>query len=399
MASMTEGSPELATAQGFFENFDAKSPAEKKAILTNDQAFQKFMKELPADQHKFVNQLRQTMVETGNELSDDERKDIVDGAAKELEKFDATKASEVDKNIMLARMQMRGIDTSNPDGIFKKPPELKALEGSPAERGFSKIMGLIGFVLLNVQKMKEMINPGEKKGPAGSPEAGKPGAESASNASSAERRRNLVTEMTDGAKTGSELLTSKEDRLKALNDAAGPGSIAALQRIAESRRPSATAATATDLQKNELRDLDKRISDLAQERDKLQADVTELTAMKREVETGRAEILQKLNSIQDLLSLRAIPGTDGLAAALNKLTMGPNDHFQLTADPDAGANKWAHVNTINNVILTKLGRPPDQAISVDNLGVFHSPMVARDAMDALYKKLVEEARPAAAPAA
>jgi hypothetical protein len=207
--------------------------------------------------------------------------------------------------------------------------------------------------------------------------------------------------------TGVQLKASKGDRLRVLNQAAGADSIQALQRRADSLRPSATAPTATEAQKNELRDLDTRIRDLTQERDRLQADVTELDAMKRETDTARAEMRIKRDNIIDLINALAtrvppktIPGTEGLNAALGSFSFDGNDYFQLEATPGAAAPRWGHVDVINSVIHAKLGLGPDRAISVSDSGIFNSPLVARDAMAALYQKLDEESRaPAAPPAA
>ncbi|MFH0884249.1 MAG: hypothetical protein V1861_00895, partial [Candidatus Micrarchaeota archaeon] len=163
MSRMVESTPKFQTAKGLYKSFNNLDPKERQAVLTNPQAREKFRNSLPADQRKFMDQLSQDLTKASKELSDEERGDIIKGAEKELEKFDAIKATEIDKNIMLARMQMRGIDTSNPDTIFKKPPELKVFEGSPMERGFSKIMGLIGYILLSIEKMKGALKPGEKK--------------------------------------------------------------------------------------------------------------------------------------------------------------------------------------------------------------------------------------------
>lgn len=183
MTSLTPDNPDYETARGFFEAFNAKSPTQKKAILTNNRAFQQFLEELPADQKEFVGKLRLTMQETGKELSDDEMKDAVEKAQNYLKekKFDYATATDIQKSLMLAQLQMLGMDVSGGEEILKDPSKLQALNGSPMERGFNKILGMISYILLSIQQMKDRLHPtaktptaptGPSAGPSGAPGEG-----------------------------------------------------------------------------------------------------------------------------------------------------------------------------------------------------------------------------------
>lgn len=125
---------------------------------------------------------RETTSGDQKEISKEEREDMAKGAEQDLKNFDATKASEIEKTIVLARLQMRGIDISDPDLVLdksKSPQErFKAFEGTPMERGFYKIMGLLTFIFAHIEKIKQIGKPKEKTGnaPGGKPgEGGKAG--------------------------------------------------------------------------------------------------------------------------------------------------------------------------------------------------------------------------------
>ncbi|MDO8468452.1 MAG: hypothetical protein Q7S29_01720 [Candidatus Peribacter sp.] len=317
MAGMAEDSPELEVAQGFFENFNAKTPAEKKAILTQAPAFQKFLKELPADQQKFVNQLRQTMVEVSNELTDDERAEKLDGARKWLldKKFDASKASEIDKNLVLAQLQMRGIDTSNGEEILKDPSKMKVFEGTNVERGFNQIMGLLGYILLSIQKLKDAMHPGEKKGPD-APAGGKPGPEAASGAPGEPELKKQVKEKdmlrvrlerqneidqnkklldgdpaaADGSDTkiglrGREVaLTTKDAQLKAKSEQLD----AQLKTINKASEPADYAAK------------EREIADIKTEREKIAVDLKGIQEQKTKVEARITQLTTETKSLEDI---------------------------------------------------------------------------------------------------
>ena len=57
MITLKPGSPELETARGFFEAFNGKKPEQKKAILTDNHAFQQFLG-FSVDQKEFVSKLQ-----------------------------------------------------------------------------------------------------------------------------------------------------------------------------------------------------------------------------------------------------------------------------------------------------------------------------------------------------
>jgi len=292
VASLKPGNPELQVAQDFFDNFNGKNPAEKKAILTNNPAFQKFMQELPADQQKFVNQLRQAAMAVDKELSDEERTDKLDGAKKWLldKKFDASKASEIDKNLVLVQLQMRGIDTNNAEEIFTDPSKMKVFEGSPMERGFNQIMGLIGYVLLSIEKMKGMLKPGEKaatgaeKGADKTPEAKK----AAEVATGREAARKMLKESNET--NLSEVITVKESEKDQIakqidgNPAAGPADEknGFSKRLEQAKGRQAAAKQKVDILEKESEEEKK-------------ANANEITKAKEEYgkATGAVEGLQK----------------------------------------------------------------------------------------------------------
>ncbi len=331
MGRMTEDSPDLAVAQGFFENFNKKSPKEKQEILTKDPAFQEFLREIPADQQELVKQMRQTMIETtreeATELSDEERADIIDGAEKELEKFDATKASEIDKNIMLARMQMRGIDTSNPDEIFAKPPILKVTEGSPMERGFSKIMGLIGYVLLSIQKMKGKLNPETKTG-ADAP-AGKPGTGAEAPAPGQDALKQKLKEQMK-TKKGDALLSEKGAQKTTLE-----GEIQALKTEVDDLKDKEDEENkgAFEYKNGELQQKQQEVAQLTQEVTVLQ-EMKITTENQKNILNGGKDALTSYLGRSDART--RVPGGVKICDGLKKTVFVVNDSFELSLTNETG---------------------------------------------------------------
>jgi len=316
MSRMAEGSPELKVAEQLYETFNGLDPKERQAVLTNPQAREKFRNALPADQRQFMDKLTQDLTTASKELSEEERGDIIEGAEKELEKFDATKASEIDKNIMLARMQMRGLDTSNPDGIFKKPPELKVFEGSPMERGFNQIMGLIGYVLMSIQKMKDSMKPGEKKGPDTPETADKKGPEAATGAPGEPELKKQVKEK-DMLQVRRERQNEIDQNNKLLDGdpSAADGSKEKLglrgREVALKTKDAGLQAKSEQLQA-QLKTINKEsspadyaakereISDNEAERKKIAPELEEIQKQKAAIEARNAQLTTETKSLEDI---------------------------------------------------------------------------------------------------
>lgn len=165
-------------ARAFLNNLKDLNPKARREVLSSEQNFQKYLNTLPPDQQEvgrtLLNMCRE--VEAGGEqLLEDDRKQIVENATKACEKFDAAKATEVERNLMLARLQMAGVDISDPARVFGggTPGErFMPFEGTPFARSMNKIIGLISYVLLTFQKLKGQV---EKAMRGGGREGEKPG--------------------------------------------------------------------------------------------------------------------------------------------------------------------------------------------------------------------------------
>ncbi|OIO54359.1 hypothetical protein AUJ46_03415 [Candidatus Peregrinibacteria bacterium CG1_02_54_53] len=398
MASMTAGSPDLAVAHGFFENFNKKSPQEKQAILTKDPAFQKFLSEIPVGQQEFVKQLRQTIAEATEgesaELSDEEKEDILDGARQELEKFDASKATEIDKNIMLARMQLRGIDTGNPEEIFAKPPVLRAFEGSPMERGFNKIMGLIGYILLSIQKMKDQMKG--KTGaevPAGQPAAG---AEAPAPGQDVLRQK-MKEEMK--TKKGDRLLSDKGAQKTTLE-----GEITILQTEVDELKDKEDEEdkVAFEHKNGELQKKQQEVAQLTQEITMLQEMKTTAENQKNVLNGGKDALISYLDRPDARVR---VPGGMKIYDGLKKMVFIVNDSFELSiANETGGPIDRTALGDLSGAITFRMGTGVDY-FAINDQAVLKQPgelqAVFRQLLDGFKTdvKADEPPRPAAPPAA
>ncbi|MDD5103525.1 MAG: hypothetical protein PHX93_03950 [Candidatus Peribacteraceae bacterium] len=401
MSKMVEGTPEFQTAKGLYESFNTLDPKERQAVLTNPQAREKFRNALPADQRKFMDKLAQDLTAASKELSEEERGDIIEGAEKELQKFDATKATEIDKNIMLARMQMRGIDTSDPDAIFKKPPELKVFKGSSVERGFHQIMGLIGYVLLSIQKMKDMMKPKEKGTDAPAGDKGKAGPEAPSPEKEA-RRQQLREQSKRENKPLGQIRADKQGRLDQLTQKELPGLRSRINEIHDANEE----AGLKDEDNTDLQKLTPELKKAKAEAAILQSETGELDAMKQE----SSALSHTLNQDKILLSeiIKGLPDGARKTQLMESLrfTVEPNGQYQLIMKPDAGLTIEAAKANLNVVLSGRLAKGLSESIHFDGTDVLKTPTELQQVLGLLTQNIREEitrintplAGPAAAPA-
>jgi|GEM_PF-2609157 len=318
MITLKPGSPELETARGFFEAFNGKKPEQKKAILTDNHAFQQFLGELPADQKEFVSKLRVAMQETGKELSDEEMQDTVEKAQNFLKekKFDYATATDIQKNLMLAQLQMFGIDVSGGEAILKDPSKLQALNGSPMERGFNKILGMISYILLSIQQMKERIKPSEKKPDAPAGDKGKKGPEAASGAPGEPELKKQVKEK-DMQQVRMERQNEIDQNNKLLDGdpsaAAGRKEKLGLRgrEVALKTKDARLQAKSEQLQ-TQLKTINKEsspadyaakereISDNEAERKKIAPELDEIQKQKTVIEARNAQLTTEIKSLEDI---------------------------------------------------------------------------------------------------
>lgn len=250
----------------------------------------------------------------GKELTDQERHDMVEGAKSDLKigtdrEFDASKASEADKDIMLARLAMRGIDTSDPDLIFdkSKPAEarLKPFEGTPFERGFYRVMGLIGYVMAYLKKLEQIGKPKEKKNPpSGQPEKTGPSPEK-------EALRKKLKEQMKPDMTGNQLRNSKDQQLKE-TDKASAQLRSKIQEQEDAYKEAGVPTTSPELEENK-----SKLQQSEKKAGELKTEVAELDAMKQEAEALSQSLEQEKKVVLDLLSGLPEGKRDAIAKALS----------------------------------------------------------------------------------
>jgi len=185
--------PETAAiAQKTFDAFVALSPEAKMGALRGEatpkssvnlpalppqvqQEVDQFKKNVGPEGVAFMVHLRGKIIEAsqeqekpGAQLTPEERENAMHEGEKLLAEFEKIKSpTELDRNIILAQLQIKGIDVREPDTVFdknKKPEErFKMLEGSNVERGIYQLLGIVSYVVLSLQKFKEAMNPEEKR--------------------------------------------------------------------------------------------------------------------------------------------------------------------------------------------------------------------------------------------
>jgi|GEM_PF-5880535 len=139
------------------------------------QEVEQFKREVGPEGLTFMQRLRDGVLDAaqGQEKQDskitpEERENALHEAEKILSDFEKISApTELERNLVLAQLQIKGIDVREPDVVFdkgKKPEErFKMLEGSNVERGIYQLLGIVSYVVLSLQKFKETMNPEEKK--------------------------------------------------------------------------------------------------------------------------------------------------------------------------------------------------------------------------------------------
>ncbi len=396
LTALTAESPEYDTALGFFNTFNSKKPNEKVAILNSEQAFRKFMKELPPDQQKFVDSLRQNMTEPQRELSDEEKENILDGARQELNKFDLAKASEIDKNIMLGRLQMRGIDVSNGEEILKDPSKMKVFEGSPMERGFNIIMGLLTYLLASIEKMKNAIKPGAKKGaetPTG--DKGKKGPEISPDKTAL--REKLREQSKKDSKTLSQVHGEKQMRLAKLQNTEIPSLRAKIQEIHDAN----AEAGLKDEDNAELQANKGQLEKAEAESAGLQSEIGELDVMKTEATALSHTLNESKNIIVDLLP--GLPEGERKTQLIRALAfvVEPNEQFQLKMKPAAPkVDMPVFKKQLNAVLAGRLVRTLTEMIHFDGEDVLKTPaeltQVLQDLTQNVRAELQNKDKPAPA---
>jgi len=317
---------------------------------------------------KIMEQVQRGSMEAGKELSDDERQNIVDGAKKELQKFDVSKASEIDKNIMLARLQMRGIDTSAGEEILKHPDQMKTFEGSPMERGFNQIMGLITLVLLYIRKMKDMFKPKEKKSPETPAEdKNKKGSEALSPEKDAMRQR-LKEQAKNEGKSMAQIHVEKQGRLDGLKKKTLPELRNKIQEIHDANEEAGQKDEDNpELQENKV-NLQKTEAEVAG----LQSEVGELDAMKGEA----AALSNTLNQNKKLLTelLAGLPAGEKKARLVSALAFDvePTEQYQLRIKPVSGVGA-AFKEHLNAALSSWLASALSEKIHFDGEDVLKTP--------------------------
>ncbi|MDD5041114.1 MAG: hypothetical protein PHX87_00320 [Candidatus Peribacteraceae bacterium] len=339
------------------------------------------------------------VAEEANVLSKEERGNILDGARQELKKFDVTKASEIDKNILLARLQMRGIDTSNGAEILQDPSKMKVFEGSPMERGFNQIMGLIGYILLSIQKMKDAMHPGEKNGAeTAAGDKGKKGPEAPSPEKEALRQKLKEQAKSDG-KSMTQFHGEKQNQLDEMNKKTLPELRNKIQEIHDANEE----AGLKDEDNEELKTRKAELQTAEKEAAGLQTEVTEMDAMKKEAGDSSNELNQKQNIVSELL--QGLPNGEQknkLIEAL-KFKVEPNAEYQLVITPAAGIDLPAVKNNLNAVLSGRLAQGLSEAVHFDGDAVLKSPAEMGRVFDALAQSIREDIskknNPPVAPAA
>jgi len=395
LKAMQKGSPQLKVAETVYKTFIDLPLAEKQAVLNNPQSRQKFLNALTPEGRQFMAQLSQDLEASSKELSEDELEEIEENARNFLKKkkFDVSKASEMEKNLMLAQLQMRGIDTSGGEEILKDPSKLKAFKGSPMERGFNQIMGLITLVLLYIQKMKDMFKPKEKKSPeAPAEDKNKKGSEALSPEKEAMRQK-LKEQMK--SKTGAVLLSEREtkrtgiqNQIKTTNNLKG--------------KTDDESKVAYEARKGELPQLTQEEAQLSQE-------IAMLQEMKKETETQKSTLTAGKDALVSYLkqpnAKAKIPNGDQIRENLEKVSFTLNDRYELCIRNITGdAVDPAVLNVLSGNVRIRSGITGIDHFAIDDQGVLKQP----ENLQTLFRQLLEGFRaevktdepphPAAAPA-
>lgn len=339
------------------------------------QEIQDFMGNLGPEGQAFVRKLferfRNAMEQQEQELSEEERVDILQGAKEELQKAgDVSQMAEIDRNILVARLQMRGIDTGNSAEFLTNPDKMKVFDGSPMERGFHKIMGLIGYVLLSIQKLKEKMKPGGNTAPEAA--AGQPSTGAETTPGNAELQKKLREEMQTSRKTGDQLLQEKTRRQQAVE-----------QEIEQQRAAAGEDAGETDEDSPQNEALQKENIQLLkeiQELETMQLNGTKVMRSLTEVKLHTLELAGGLPAGHQDLSLI----NDGALLSL-KL----NDQYELILDPNgvAGVTPQQMKQSFSTLLARRLAVPSSTVLKVGANGVLENPQALIQAFEQLAQSI------------
>lgn len=336
---------------------------------------------------KIVRRLMDTFKGKGAELSNEELQDVVEKAQNFLKKkkFDYATATEMQKNLMLAQLQMLGIDVSGGETILKDPRKLQALNGSPMERGFNKILGMIAYILLSIQQMKDRLKPSEKKTDTPAGDKGKKGPEAPSSEKEAMRQKLKEQAKNDG-KSMTRLHREKQNQLDEMNKKTLPELRNKIQEIHDANEE----AGLKDEDNDELKTKKAELQTVEKEAVGLQAEVTEMDAMKKETIDSSNELNQKQNIVSELLQgLPKGEQKNKLIEAL-KFKIKPNAEYQLVITPTAGIDLPTAKKNLNAVLSGRLAQSLSETVHFDGDAALKSPTEMGRVFDTLAQSIRED---------
>lgn len=341
-AAIDAGSGDVNEAR--LSGLDAKTKGEMVTFLNGLDADQRMLVKALGEDFK---EITKEQDEKMGKLTEDEKRKVVEHGRGVLGDFDASKAPEIEKNIMLARLQMAGIDVSNAEKIFAKPPELRAFDGTPMERSFHQLFGVIGYLLHSIDKMKKEKGAGGKGSEA--PAGGKPERSPVSE----ERRTALKTEITArGGGNAQALLTAKQGELTTEQAKLLPADpdVTALNSLKGKAAP-------TPADKTEITRLEAKIDAVKKKVENLTADVEALNAMKTEAEDLHRKVLNSRAAIHQLLAAMAPPPSDRADFnTLDKIEINLSPSWTLVVSARGGISLADAGVSLNKLTVTRLGK-------------------------------------------
>jgi len=326
---------------------------------------------------------RQEKPATAEKLSEADKKAISIAAAKAYGKFDESKATPNEKNMIIARLMMMGIDTADSTGIFEYKPGpdgsvdetaaekcFKPMEGTKFERAMNQVMGLIGYIVAFIDKFNSKSENNKKQNvPATAPATGPDGGnkkeggaavpgekptdaalkekvkskgfsnmKNEADAAVAAEKNKLdgvpgtkglnVQKIDAEAKVGKDKLELDKEK-KALDDLKikTPPATPAEMRAQEDK-VSAAEKKVGDRDKV-VKDLDKDIATATKRHEDAKATQTSLEQLKTQSEEMRRQVGEQITAVKTALtppaSIANLPSAKAIAAALTGVTLGGLD--------------------------------------------------------------------------
>ncbi|MEI8229609.1 MAG: hypothetical protein WCG83_00540 [Candidatus Peregrinibacteria bacterium] len=282
--------------------------------------------------------------------------------------------TQADKNLMLAKLMMAGVDVSNEAAVFDKKlsPEARfpPLQGDAFDLALNKAMGALSFLANLYEQVQGVVQkPGEKKKEAAAAKAAESAGSAPEDATVTAQRTKLLGEMKVAPGTSVDAYIAAKEGLQGTKQR----EVAGKEGDVVTKKGLAAAASATPADTAALATAEATLSKAQKELKELTTDVDQLKLMKTGAEQSNKDIRENVDALRTLLATDLVKDREG-ASALAEFLKGLGCSLilpvglELKISASGGVPSLVNMGKFNNVVLSQLKKDPGGVITFDALG-------------------------------